>query len=78
MGERQRRRCWIYLFSDMMNLQMWMVQRQLDIIVLSRLNQVWWPFGQSRGIWNGRMAIEMCENRLAWGGGEVAVSLQAL
>lgn len=26
-------------------------------------------FGQSRGIWNGRMAIEMCENRLAWGGG---------
>lgn len=37
--------------------------------LLSRLNQVWWPFGQSRGIWNGRMAIEMCENRLALGGG---------
>lgn len=51
-----------------------MVQRQLGIDhgVMSRLNfgfQVWWPFG---GIWNGRMAIEMCENRLGvegWGSG---------
>lgn len=33
VGERQGIRCWIYLFSNMMNLQMWMVQREMGIIL---------------------------------------------
>lgn len=32
VGERQRRHCWINLFSDVMNLQVWMMQRQLGIV----------------------------------------------